>query len=165
MNHFDSIFIEHNKENKLWQKVEKGYEDKNRISFQAYALKSSKASVTEKILDLRFFYIQESYLCYKKTEKSRKTKGKIDLRYTRVTFQREEQVEENNKKCKYSMSFCRGRNYTVLFLQEEEEIQQWRNALKQFVIFSDVHEMFIPFVDEITSLKRFFKKETQNVKN
>lgn len=143
---FNSVFDKkQDTTQKLWQKVGKDFEKSNRVTFQAYAAKNSRS---EHQLDIRFFYIQDHYLCYKKNQNSRKTKARLDLTLTRVQCQMLDSTENSLLEEFYcALIFSKNNSYTKIFISCEEDLFIWRGVLDKFVVNTDIHEKYRAYLD------------------
>lgn len=136
--HF-SIFNENTDGFKLWNKKCSDFANCNQdTEFEAEAWKPS----TEKgSFARRCFAVKGTFLFYKKRKESKKASGILNLRWSTAKFNRVED-EELKEHFGYFLMLIKNSKYTRIFLKNKEEMERWRQALKEQCIMNDFEERY-----------------------
>lgn len=132
----NSIFDDRNlteKPFKLWKKKVHGFKPTQKTpTFSQKGYKENKKGTGE--MSLRFFFIIENYLCYKRNFEDEKYSGVLDLKWSRAVF------SASDFECfKYVLMIVKNKKLTKIYLEGEEEMNEWRKALKNICVFNDFH--------------------------
>lgn len=125
----------------LWTKPSQEFKEcKTQAKFakSAYKISPSTSEISE-----RFFKIKEHFLYYTKTSNYSKISGVCDLRWATVEFLPVESEKYSSPvEITYTILIVKNGRFTNIFLENEEELEIWRNALRSIAIMTDISSRF-----------------------
>lgn len=106
--------------------------------FQSYALKTSLSGN----LEVRFFAVFGHYLCYKRSKSTKKFKGCLDLKFSRIQYSQIEMRSKKASSCKYRVRIIKNLKFTDIFFKTTQNLQQWKSAVNKFTFKTDFHQRY-----------------------
>lgn len=131
----NSIFNSENNNNKFWNRPPSGFEIDLNQTIQLQAKKKKRNGA----LKLRFYFLNDGILSYKKTSDSLRTEYVSNIRWSRVSFRFERQAPPD---LRWQVILIKDRKFTCLYPQTEEDYVLWRDALRQNCLQFNFDEKF-----------------------
>lgn len=131
---FDSVNAK--SEYQLWRKSDPQMKLDLKPTFFSLAKKRSAKTM---LLEKRFFYIKGSRFAYKTRQNSKKHRASLDLNWVKVIIQKLEEPEDG---CFFKLFIAKNKKYSEMFLEDDEEVAQWREGLRNFAVFEDFHQKY-----------------------
>ena len=125
----------------IWNKYDPSM--KEEIIFQGNLKKHSKEEKDE--LAVRYFILQKNYLLYKKNQKSETISSAMKITYAKLvlpTKDDNDMTPSNMIKGQYAIKICFKSKYSLLYALNEQEYNQWVQALTKVLLRSDFHIRF-----------------------
>ena len=134
----ESFFDDNQSGFKLWsKKTDELKLDKEIKIYQGNLHKLSRKSNKWKE---RFFVLTNKHLIYYRDESLTKIQGVLKLHWVRNEYITE--GHPSNKDYKYGIRFIKNMKYSDLWLIDESEFREWKEALAQVCVQSDFHSKF-----------------------
>lgn len=142
MQHTQSIFKSTSSKSqaRLWQKFAPGFSKQAKISLSFEGLKKSKKDPSQ--LTERYFYINGSYLCYRKKIKNSNFSGFLNLNWVTVKFVSivDEKTEENY----FGIKFIQDEKYSVIYVKTKEIFEKIKKEIARYCVFLEFYSEFKP---------------------
>ena len=143
---FKSIFSDtkDDQNQKLWVK----YCPTTHKSIQSEAILFFKSAgkfklSSQKIIKNYFCITKDNLLYYTKTKNHLKIKGVFDLKFSRVEYIKLEDGEKTNKYL-YILRFIKNFKFTDLYVNSEEDMNNWTEFLNKRITQSNFHKKYTP---------------------
>ena len=143
MQSFKSILNINNNNNnsiKLWQKASSSQKtDINNNINKINLLSALKKSGKNKSIVRRFFTVRDSNL-FSFNEDSSLVKAVLSLEFCRIEV--EHSTPSTISSAEFTLRVIKQDKFIEIYIKNKEELAKWREALRPFVIFHDIHSIY-----------------------